>query len=252
MGRASKRWDQAGRQESLEFPANPYIALADFTLALLLVVILGYASAKAGNEALLQRVIVEKQQQDLLKAMNDKFVLPKPKHPVAIWNKEILCTYQDGDLQRYWIDGRLLFPGGSTTVTRRQRGYWTLRAIGGVLADYDRKNRQRDETGSFKRVLVEGHASPWEGGELRKMEISQERSRSVAAVLQESLLSSKLIEASGRGDRYPPRVPPKERAKLPKGLEPRRVEIIVIYSPGYAEQSSHSSDQILTNQRNKE
>jgi len=214
----------------IEFPANPFVALADFLIILLLVMILAVVHQSLGANKVIERTAVSDLQDRLVRSCwsSNGSVCRSPLLRNAHARGEFDETYRDGDLQRFWFKESLFFSTKSSEV-QTERGRRLLAEFGRILA-----NSQGDptspETRPFKRVIVEGHADRSEGSPEEIWSLSLARANQAVVLLYaKSKLSPSLIEASGRGCWEPARgsvrAVPAVASKLNK-----RLEIVVVYA----------------------
>jgi len=214
----------------IEFPANPFVALADFLIILLLVMILAVIHQSLGANKVIERTAVSTLQEKLRNkcwSNNDRLCMSKILRD-AHKRGEFKETYRDGDLQRFWFKQSLFFTSGTYTIGT-ERGKKLLIEFGRILAKSqgDAKNPQ---TRPFKRVIVEGHADRSEGTPEALWSLSSARANQAVILLySKSHLAPNHIEASGRGAWEPAKgarsVSPQIASQLNK-----RLEIVVVYS----------------------
>ena len=216
-------------REAIDFVANPFVAVADFLMLLVIVLTLAILQQSVASSRLMERMAILELQQTLLKQMSD--VHQKPSLRNAYSRGSIRQTWIDGDLQRFWLDGNLLFRKDNTTVIDSHRGAPVLAAIGSMLKRYQ-GNLNDPGSGMFKRVIIEGHAARGAGDDARVWTLSLERARAALAVIQsQGGLSPKLLEASGRGCWVSPEI---DRTGAATSAD--RIEIVIIYSGNRAMQ----------------
>jgi len=225
-----RRHGGSGLLDGVEFPANPFVALADFLLVLLLIFALGYAAIKIGDESLYQRLSVERLQERMSRELHDAYSNSADAVVAGSWGKHVSLDYKEGDLQRWWIDGTLFYEQGSAFVGSKA-GHELLVTMGKTFASVQ-GNADKPGSGYFKRIIIEGHADRSEGDDLRVWQLSLARAQEAALILQkEAGIHPRLLEVSGRGCWWP-RAYPSVGARPGTILaENRRLEIVVVYSP---------------------
>jgi hypothetical protein len=221
------------RHEIIEFPANPFVALADFLIVLLLVLVLAVLHQSVSSNRLIARMAVDDLQKLLLSRCRgaDSGFRTDPVLRRAFDTKLVAETYRDGDLQRFWFDSRLLYPRASTDgrgpTAAKPEGGRILAAFGSVLRQHQ-GNPSDPNTRPFKRIIVEGHADRSEGDDAQVWALSLARAGAAVRLLVErSGIHPMLVEASGRGcwERPNPRYGGGSSA-----ARSRRLEIVVVYS----------------------
>ena len=220
--------------EFIEFPANPFVALTDFLVVLILILILAILHQTVSSSRLIERMAISQLQQQLLSEMST----PSPeiaKDPIlndAYDKGQIKQTWVDGDLQRFRLQGNLFFTPSSTTIDSL-RARQIVVALGQVLVSHQ-GNLSDPGSGLYKRIIVEGHADRSEGTDPQVWSLSLERARQGATLLQQTAgLSPLLIEASGRGcwdnnAEVTQSMSAKQMADV--RADNRRLEIVVVFS----------------------
>jgi flagellar motor protein MotB len=207
-------------QDVIEFPANPFVALADFVIVLLIILVLTIVEQSITNSSLIARASVAGLQKEINSAVRQ---IAPPNLAHGIVEREV-----DGDLQRFRIDGANAFAPDSAVL--KPRGRALLIRFGEMLAA--RQGNPYREERPFKRITIEGHADPAEmGGEEDAVwRLSEERAACALSVLRhETSLHPTLMEASGHGQ-YDP-VMNRGDAPLPiVERSNRSLEVIVVYS----------------------
>jgi hypothetical protein len=95
----------------IEFPANPFVALADFLIILLLVMILAVVHQSLGANKVIERTAVSTLQDQLLKKcwspddQSCQSLALRQAHARGEFDE----TYRDGDLQRFRFKHTLFF-----------------------------------------------------------------------------------------------------------------------------------------------
>lgn len=220
--------------DAIEFPANPFVALADFVIVLLLVMILAVLHQSVSCSRLIERMAVAELQQRLLGmcGASDAGLPADSALRSAYNNGDMKQTWVDGDLQRFWLKSTLFFGSGETSI-RSQHARDILKGFGSLLKQHQGDLRYPG-TGLYKRIIVQGNADRSEGKDIEVWSLSLQRARSAASILQEEAnLSPLLIEASGRGcwDPAVPVEPGMTRTQRQEAaVANRRLEIVIVYS----------------------
>jgi flagellar motor protein MotB len=195
--------------EAIAFPANPFVALADFLILIILVLVLVLVQQSLISTGMLKRMAVEKEKQQLRAALKVG----------ATGTVGIRQYYSDGDLQRFRIGGATCFDGGSAALKPAARA---------ALARFGRLLMQRhgDDAapgyGLFKRVEVHGNVDRGECPPDKTWGLSLRRAEAAARALMHGGLVSKVLVVSGRAEH--------DRAKAGRSPENRRVDIVIVYS----------------------
>ncbi len=214
----------------IDFPADPFVALADFLIVLLLVMILAVVHQSLGANKVIERTAVSDLQDRLLSSCwsTDDNLCMSAILRDAHARGEFKETYRDGDLQRFWFEQSLFFSGGSSNIAT-ERGRKLLAEFGRILAK-SQGDAVNPETRPFKRIIVEGHADRSEGPPEATWSLSLARANQAVILLYAtSHLAPNLIEASGRGCWEPAigvaGASPDRASQLNK-----RLEIVVVYA----------------------
>jgi flagellar motor protein MotB len=220
-------------RDIIEFPANPFVALADFLMVLLLVLIMAIVHQIITNSRHMERLAVDEQSKTL-RGLAER----NPALRAAMNRGAFRQSYYDGDLQRFRIQGSLSFDKDSDAL--KPEGRRLLQEFGRVLAQ-QQGNPFNPITRPFKRVIVNGNADWSEGesddpklAERKVWELSVRRAEAAVIAIREGakpLLHPSLIEASGRGS-YDPAMLLDSRNPDPAVVAEnnRRLEVIVVYS----------------------
>lgn len=207
-------------KESIEFPANPFVAFADFILMTLVVVTLGFIYQSVYSKEVIQRIAVQNLQKHLRDELRNSIQNSMPEGSNLI--REVP---PDGDLQRFTFDGSYLYEKEikkeATSLTKS--GRMLLTQFGQLLHKYE-GDVDHPGHGLFKRISVQGNCDASEGDDDTVWRISQARAREVAEILQRDCkINGELIEATGRGSW--------DKSTLSRdSLKNRRVDIVVYYS----------------------
>lgn len=214
----------------IEFPANPFVVLADFLIMLLLVVVLAVVHQSLGTNKVIERTAVSVLQDQLNGRLwsADNRVCKSGMLRAFHERGQLVETYRDGDLQRFWFGYPVVFARGSGKL-ETQQGQRLLQEFGRVLAS-SQGNPRYPETRPFKRIIVEGHADRSEGSNEATWAISLARANQATLLLcKGTRLSPELVEASGRGCWVPVRrIAGNSGRSLAEAN--RRIEIIVVYA----------------------
>ena len=215
----------------LEFPANPFVALADFLFVVMIVLILAVVHQSVATNKAVERLAVDAHQ----KHMRDSFWSPNDKVCRSsvlrdAYNKGIFGEiYRDGDLQRFWFDPRLFYTERSSVVPT-SRGMQLIDEFGRVLAA-SQGNPSDPKSRPYKRVIIEGHADKYEGSVDVVWGLSIARAnRAVIRLHTITGLSPNLLEASGRGAWEPQLGKLTDGRPVPQGQMNRRIEIVLVYA----------------------
>ena len=211
--------------DSIEFPANPFIAFVDFTIVLSLVLIVTIVHQSLSSSSLIERAAIANTQRELNQQVKQ---MPEVASNGSGGREPSLQeTAIDGDLQRFRLKGALSFSPNSDQLTPQGRA--VLIAFGRQLAARQ-GNPFDNKTHSFKRIIASGHASPSEGNESRVWELSLRRAQAAIDVLRQQCgIHPSLLEASGRGA-YEPALNEGEASPAQVSEANRRLEIVVVYS----------------------
>jgi hypothetical protein len=204
-------------RDSIDFPANPFVAFADFILMILVLVTLGFIYQNVYNDEVIQRLAVQRLQgllqKDFYGGLDDgqrRFAIEK---------------FKDGDLQRFTFDGAYLYNKGVNEESSKlnNSGRMLLVKFGKVLHEYE-GDSTRPGYGLFKRISIQGNCDKSEGDDDTLWKISQARAREVAEIFQRDCkINPELIEATGRGSW--------DKSTLSSDmLKNRRLDIVVYYS----------------------
>ena len=224
--------------DSIEFPANPFVALADLLIVLLLIVLLALLHQSVSSSRLIERMAVADLQNQLFAAHQGKAdsAQTDPTLRKAFENGDCKLAWVDGDLQRFRISGALLFDPYSHELRSpygSRRAVAVLAAFGQVLAK-QQGNLKDPGSGLFKRIIVQGNTDASEGTDAQQWALSMARAQAVVDVLQtEAGLSPLLIEASGRGHWDPAEFSASaktQRQRREVAARNRRIDIIIVYS----------------------
>ncbi|HLY64118.1 MAG TPA: hypothetical protein VKU60_01190, partial [Chloroflexota bacterium] len=161
-------------QDVIEFPANPFVALADFVVVLLVILVLAIVEQNITNSSLVARASVASLQKEINATVRK---IAPPDLASGIVERKV-----DGDLQRFRIDGANAFDPDSAIL--KPRGRALLIRFGQMLAECQ-GNPYRDDR-PFKRIIVEGHADMAEmgGQEDAVWRLSSERALAAISVLR--------------------------------------------------------------------
>lgn len=238
--------------EVIEFPANPFVALTDFLVVLILILILAILHQTVSSSRLIERMAISQLQQQLLTEISTQ---ASGSSKTAILNKayhqgQIKQTWVDGDLQRFRLQGKIFFDHGKATLSSAQAKQ-ILTAFGEILRSHE-GNLNDPGSGLYKRIIVEGHADRSEGDNGQVWSLSLERASQGTSVLQQAAgLSPLLIEASGRGcwdnnTIVTHSMTPQQASDVT--ADNRRLEIVIVFS---GERSMEYLRQQGTKNRNK-
>lgn len=199
-------------EQPLQFPANPFVALADLLMLVVLVLVLVLVQQSLVSTGMLKRMAVEKQQVRLNTRIMDLPATIKGAAPVEQY-------WVDGDLQRFRIPGALCFGAGSADLKRGARA--SLNVMGLLLTQYHGTGAAPGY-GPFKRVEVHGNVDRGECPSDRVLALSLRRAEAAARALMQGGLWERVLVVSGRGANDP--------AKQGQSADNRRVDIVVVYS----------------------
>lgn len=200
------------RHESIEFPANPFVAYADFLILVLLVLILIFIQQSILTTGTLERLILERHQQSLTIQTTQRAGSLGTAAPITLF-------YVDGDLQRFRIDGAHCFDHGSSKL--KPEAAATLRRFGKLLREFHGKDAPPGY-GMYKRVEVHGSTDLNECPKPDTWRLSLQRAEQAGRALLQGGLSPKVLVISGRGEQdlvyeYPHQ-------------SNRRIDIVIVYS----------------------
>lgn len=225
--------------ESIEFPANPFVALADLVIVVLLILIMAFVYQSISTNRLQERIAIEQFQ----KSFNTDCQKPsttdadQERLHEAFQQKRIVCTYVDGDLQRFWFDSSLFYQSGSVAIAPNDasKDKWrVLIAFGKALARYQGTKRDPDTglyNGMYKRIEINGNADRSEGNDAQVWYDSLARAQEAALVLQNRAgIHPDLILATGSGCWVRPKPIGNASDKQPNALKYKRLEIVVVYA----------------------
>ena len=221
------------RDQGIDFPANPFVALADFVIVLVLILIVTIVHQSISNSSLMERAAVASTQHELnvdvisstgLRSLNlNESGNNRPMHRAE---QDFAEIFVDGDLQRFRLRGALSFARGSATLT--PEGKVLLSAFARQLAQRQ-GSPYHPETRPFKRVIINGNADVTEGDEKHVWALSVQRALDAVAVLRQQGVHPELLEASGRGAYEPVLFPDPAQGEMVAETN-RRLDIIVVYS----------------------
>lgn len=215
-------------REAIEFPANPFVALADFVILIVFVLMLSDLRQTILNGKLIERMAVTQAQSQLRQDMSGKGLVSLTENEKQAldqaFEKQTLTqppAFAVGDLQRFRLEGRAVFRGPDYTRVSPD-GADLLHAIGKILAAYQ-GNLDDPGSGLFKRVAVEGLASARDGAESYQWQVSVDRAQEATRTLMQGTnLSSKVMAVTGRGAWS-------DTADKPDGPSNQRIEILIAY-----------------------
>jgi hypothetical protein len=213
------------RREVIEFPANPFVALADFVMVLLLVLILTSSYLSLTNSRLLERSAVALAQKNW-----NASIRSLDCNKVTYANKPALFESDvDGDLQRFRINGRVCYAHPRDHMLSPD-GHAALVAFGNRLAQIQADDKDLYSR-PFKRIYVNGHADRSEGDEASTWQLSLERANEGAQILiNECHIYPDLVEISANGT-HKPAADTNNPAEAHAVAEAnRRLDIVVVYS----------------------
>ena len=217
---------RASRGEAISFHANPFVALADFLVVLLLVLIIAYLAQNLSSSSLAQRAAVVTVQKDI----NVRIVTglrQAPPLPADTFQE----VYADGDLQRFQLRGDLAFDPKKSVL--KAEGKEALSRFAAQIVRLPTNPR------AYKRIVLLGHADVTEGGsgrngEVVRWDLSQQRAREALLFLREHTgINTSLLEVSCIGSNEPAVNPD---AVTPHGIPAanRRLDVIIVYSGAVA------------------
>lgn len=205
--------------EAITFPANPFVALADFIMVLMVILILSIVHQSLSSSSLLERAAVDSAQQELRQHIETRIGK----------SSGLTQTHVDGDLQRFLISGHLSFRHNSAEML--PESVQLLHQFGDEIAA-QQGTLQADNSRPFKRIIVEGHADAAteknaQGG---LWGLSMRRAQAAVMILeQECHIYPKLLEASGRGGSIPLQRSP-EQSAADAAEANHRLQLIIVYS----------------------
>ncbi len=217
----------------IEFPANPFVVLADMVIILLLLLILTVVMVSTASSDLLQQVAVRDFQSTMADALGVTGKSPYTYLNTAFSSGIVRRTWTEGDLQRYWFDGREMFAKNSVVI--KPNAQEVLLAFGKQLAKYHSVIHSEDPyaSGAYKYILIEGHAGD---DEANAWEQSYLRAKAVADLWQHDTgLDGKILKIVARGQldagdfSFTSTDDAKILPEIRRQMNPR-VEIIVVYS----------------------
>lgn len=155
------------RRDVIDFPANPFVAFADFLVTILLILILAFVYETFFMNNMFERVAVQNVQNDLLNDLQrqpktqpgqsaDSISSTQQQLSQAFRVNLVQQTWQDGDLQRFWFDDSLSY--ANTGQSAEPPDHWA------ALIAFARNLANRQGTVStegsrpFKRIIVEGNS----------------------------------------------------------------------------------------------
>lgn len=230
--------------EVIEFPANPFVALADFVIVLLLVLTLVVLHQSISSNRIIERLAVTAAQEKLRKTVGMPMLANKNDLPHALSENGLVLKHADGDLQRFRFPGAMFYAAGQSRTSSTATGA-TLLEFGRALASEQGDPRVLG-SGLFKRVSIEGNADRSEGNDSQVWALSMARAQQAASLLQQKTsLSPGLIEITGRGcwGDYNLEVTPDMSAATRERVHAynRHLDIVVYYSGPLARQ--HQEEQ---------
>jgi outer membrane protein OmpA-like peptidoglycan-associated protein len=220
------------RSEAIVFHANPFIALADFLVVLLLVLIIAYLAQNLSSSSLAQRAAIATIQKDINVRMVSG-LQQVPRLPADTFQE----VYADGDLQRFQLRGDLAFDAKSWVL--KTEGKEALSRFAAQIV------RLQSNPRPYKRITLLGHAdasegSPGRSGEIARWDISQQRAREALLFLRDHTgINTSVLEVSGIGSNEDAVNP---GAATPHGVAAanRRLDVIIIYSGDVAQSYQQS------------
>jgi cell division protein FtsI/penicillin-binding protein 2 len=222
-------------RDAIEFPANPFVALADFVIVVLLILIMAFVYQSISTNRLQERIAIEQLQKRLNADCQKSSTTDRDQELLheAFEKKQIVCTYTDGDLQRFWFDSSLFYQAGKAPVANEDK-WRVLAAFGKALSRY--QGTQRDPAtglynGLYKRIEVNGNADRSEGSDAQVWYNSLARAQEAAVILQDqSGIHPELILATGSGCWVRPKPMDHVTSKQSEALKNKRLEIVVVYA----------------------
>jgi outer membrane protein OmpA-like peptidoglycan-associated protein len=226
----------------IEFPANPFVALADFLVLLILVLMLIIVERSIVSSGMVKRLAVRRLQVQLVTSCTADRASKLPRSAES--RRRVLAAaygpgrdfhefWYDGDLQRFRFTGRKFFTAGSTTLSAQ--GRLVLRSFGELLKAHQ-GDRARPGHGLYKRVIVQGNADAMESSSSDPggWRLSMRRAEAAAAELARAGLAGEWVEVSARGI-YDRAADSDSGGAVPDSRElqataNRRIDIVVVYS----------------------
>lgn len=230
------------RDWDIEFPANPFVALADFAIVVLLILIMAFVYQSISTNRLQERIAIEQIQKNLLADCRSASKTDPDQERLydAFQQKRIVCTYTDGDLQRFWFDSSLFYSSVnpqplSVGAAQKPDDKWrVLVAFGKALARYQGTRRDPDTglyNGMYKRIEINGNADRSEGNDAQVWYDSLARAQEAALTLQNQAgIHPELILATGSGCWARPKLISPEIDHQPNALKNKRLEIVLVYA----------------------
>ena len=219
--------------EVIEFPANPFVALADFVIVLLLVLTLVVLHQSISSNRVIERLAVAIAQEKLQKSLGVPLLVDMNDQAHSLNESGLVLKHADGDLQRFRFPGALFYSAGQTTLASSSAQDALLR-FGNTLASAQGNPRDLG-SGLFKRVSIEGNADRSEGNDAQVWALSMARAQQAAGLLQQKTsLAPGLIEITGRGCwgdynlEVTPEMSPDTRARV--RAYNRHLDVVVYYS----------------------
>lgn len=220
----------------IEFPANPFIVVADFLTVVLLLMMLAVLHQSISSNNVLKRLAIQELQDRIGKSKDPKQHSELENDPVlykALQNNDLLETQRDGDLQRFWLNGELCFTDNDPTHLSAD-GRNLIQHFSAILARHQGPSSS-PENGWYKYILVEGHADRSEGDPQQVAELSFARALDTESCMESAHLSNVLIKAYPRESldpwfKYFSEQQLSCMTKVPHLLRNRRVEIVIVYS----------------------
>jgi outer membrane protein OmpA-like peptidoglycan-associated protein len=155
----------------------------------------------------------------------------------AFDEQRVRLTWTDGDLQRFWFDGRHLFKHNSSNIQSGPNGKDLIVEFGRILSQHSKLLPFSDPrlSSAYKYILVEGHAGK---NESNPYDLSYRRAKAVADLwIKEAGLDPRVVKIMARGAAdscdYSFSIPQSQQATVCPQLDPR-VEIVVVYSAANA------------------
>ena len=182
----------------IEFPANPFVALADFVIVLLLVLTLVLLHQSISSNRVIERLAVATAQEKLQKSLGVPILVDSNDLTNSLKEDRLVLKHADGDLQRFRFPGSMFYEA-EQPVTTSVVAQAALLHFGAILAS-DQGDPHIRGSGLFKRISIEGNADRSEGDDARVWTLSLERAQQAAALLQQKTnLAPGVIEVTGRG-----------------------------------------------------
>jgi len=182
----------------IEFPANPFVALADFVIVLLLVLTLVVLHQSISSNRVIERLAVAIAQEKLQKSLRVPVLIDRNDVAHSLKEDQLVLKHADGDLQRFRFPGATFY-GAEQSVTTSSAAQEALLEFGRTLAS-DQGDPHALGSGLFKRVSIEGNADRSEGNDAQVWALSLARAQQAATLLQQKTnLAPGIIEVTGRG-----------------------------------------------------